>query len=127
MRPGFDSRRRSAFCSTNLPCLCSLPLQGKDGNTIFEYLVHDNGLEWVHWRERVPTWTYPTTGSTRFSQLIIPTLDSTRYEYLLSLVHSVGKVRPKALVLNQAFQWCGTDSVQLSMSTSITGESHGPS
>ena len=49
-------------------------------------------MEWIHWRERVPTWTYPTTGAARFSQLIIPTLDSTRYEYLLSLVHSVSKV-----------------------------------
>ena len=86
MRPGFDSRRRSF-----LP-LINTGTQGKDGTTIFEYLVHEDGLQWVHWRERVPAWTYPTSGATRFSQLIIPTLDSVRYEHLLSLVHSVKKV-----------------------------------
>ena len=74
-------------------------MQGKDGNTIFEYLVHDDGLQWVHWRDRVPAWTYPTSGAARFSQLIIPTLDSVRYEHLLSLVHSVKKVRNPAAQL----------------------------
>ena len=68
-------------------------VQGKDGTTIYEYLVHENGMEWVRWKERVPTWTYPASGATRFSQLVIPTMDSVRYEYLLSLVHSVNKVR----------------------------------
>ena len=34
----------------------------------------------------------------KFAQLLIPTVDSVRYEYLLSLVLSVQKVHPSPLV-----------------------------
>jgi hypothetical protein len=42
----------------------------------------------------VPVWHYPV-GQERpkFGQLVIPTLDSVRYEHLMALVHSVGKAR----------------------------------
>ena len=47
---------------------------------------------WQHWRERIPAWEYPAgVERPRFAQLVIPTLDSVRYEHLLGLVHSVGR------------------------------------
>ena len=47
---------------------------------------------WQHWRERIPPWQYPAgVERPKFAQLVIPTLDSVRYEHLLGLVHSVGK------------------------------------
>ena len=66
--------------------------QGKDKDaTIYEHLVDESSSEWVHWQNRVPEWKYPPGGA-RFSQLVIPTLDSVRFEHLLGLVHSVKKV-----------------------------------
>ena len=44
---------------------------------------------------QVPVWQYPVGQErVKFGQLVIPTLDSVRYEHLMALVHSVGKVRP---------------------------------
>ena len=52
------------------------------------------GDGWQHWREQVPKWVYPRAEQApRFSELVVPTLDSVRYERLLSLLHSVGKAR----------------------------------
>ena len=43
---------------------------------------------------QVPVWHYPIADERpKFGQLVIPTLDSVRYEHLLTLVHSVGKAR----------------------------------
>ena len=53
--------------------------------------MDEAGSEWIHWQTRVPEWKYPPGGA-RFSQLVIPTLDSVRFEHLLGLVHSVNKV-----------------------------------
>ena len=68
--------------------------QLEEGDTIYEFLVAPGSGAWQHWRENVPLWRYPV-GEERpkFAQLVIPTLDSVRYEHLMSLVHSVGKVR----------------------------------
>lgn len=59
---------------------------------MYEYLVNEASGQWQHWRERIPAWQYPASvARPKFTQLVIPTLDSVRYERLLSLVHSVGK------------------------------------
>jgi len=43
---------------------------------------------------QVPVWQYPVADERpKFGQLVIPTLDSVRYEHLMTLVHSVGKAR----------------------------------
>lgn len=67
-------------------------MQVLEGDTFYEFLVNEQTGHWQHWRERIPAWQYPR-GEERpkFSQLVIPTLDSVRYEHLLGLVHSVGK------------------------------------
>ena len=68
-------------------------LQGEDGDTVFEYLVREENAEWQHWRECVPSWKYPKEQERpKFAQLVIPTLDSVRYEKLLTLAYSVQKV-----------------------------------
>lgn len=60
---------------------------------MYEWMVREDGGGWRHWRDRVPTWVYPCdTPRPKFAQLLIPTLDSVRYEHLLRLVFSVGKV-----------------------------------
>ncbi len=75
-------------------------LQGEEGDTLFEWLVLDNG-QWQHWKECVPSWEYPSKQERpKFAQLVIPTLDSVRFEKLLLLSYSVQKVRPKQTALH---------------------------
>ncbi len=46
-------------------------------------------------------WQYPVADERpKFGQLVIPTLDSVRYEHLMMLVHSVGKVCFVALTIS---------------------------
>lgn len=77
------------------------------GDSVYEYVVNEVTGDWQHWQERIPTWTYPSSspsseknGSTTtssnssvpdFSKIVVPTLDSVRFGYLLSLVHSINK------------------------------------
>ena len=62
---------------------------------MYEWLVREEGGGgWQHWRERVPAWAYPAAQERpKFAQLIIPTLDSVRYQHLLGLVFAAGGVR----------------------------------
>ena len=100
-RPKLDTFLRSL--SDQLP-------QCTENETIYEYFVEESSGsfgEWRHWDTKVPEWRFPTgppLGSTsgnggtaatrkgpRFTQMIVPTLDSVRYERLLGLVHAAGK------------------------------------
>ena len=81
-RQKFDAFLREV--STNLPP----PSPSKD--TIYEYYVDHETGEWTHWMQRVPQWSYGKK-TQRFTQIIIPTVDSVRYEYLLSLAHAGNK------------------------------------
>ena len=55
--------------------------------------MREDNAEWQHWRECVPSWKYPKEQERpKFAQLVIPTLDSVRYEKLLTLAYSVQKV-----------------------------------
>ncbi len=68
-------------------------VQGEEGDTVYEWMVREDGGGWGAWRDRVPKWIYPANAERpNFSQLLIPTADSVRYEPLLRLVFSVGKV-----------------------------------
>ena len=79
-------------CMSTAHEFCHL-LQSEDGDTVFEYLVREDNAEWQHWRECVPSWKYPKEQERpKFAQLVIPTLDSVRYEKLLTLAYSVQKV-----------------------------------
>lgn len=70
-------------------------MQCTDGDTVFEYMVQPGGSGWLHWKEQVPAWLYPKdVEQPPYSQLIVPTMESVRYEKLLSLLHSVNKASP---------------------------------
>lgn len=69
------------------------PILGKnpsEGDTVFEYFVNDHG-EWQHWSTMVTEWKYPTDFDPKFAELLIPTLDSIRYESMLNLLLRQGK------------------------------------
>jgi dynein heavy chain len=61
-----------------------------NGDTCFEYFVDQQG-EWQHWKTRVQEWQYPTDKEPKFAELLIPTLDSLRYESMLSMLVPQGK------------------------------------
>lgn len=99
-------------------------MQLSEDDTIFEFLVDEASGRWQHWRERIPAWQYPRgVERPRFGSLVIPTLDSVRYEKLLSLVHSVGKatlVREGGTVTMQftktaQLRWARRDQAQCSL------------
>jgi dynein heavy chain, axonemal len=83
-----------------------------DKDTIYEYFADESSGEWHHWATKIPKWKMPAasgggSGSVgggnitatssaprrgpRFTQMVVPTLDSVRYERLLSLSHAAGK------------------------------------
>ena len=58
--------------------------------TLYEYYVDEYNLDWKVWRP--PTWEYPESGNVPgsqldFSNLLVPTMDSTRADYILGLMH----------------------------------------
>ena len=70
-------------------------MQEKPEDTVYDYMVREDGGGWQNWQTRVPAWIYPKDQERpKFARLAIPTTESVRYEYLLSLVHATGKVRP---------------------------------
>eukprot|EP00879_Flechtneria_rotunda_P026528 GHRR01028292.1.p1 GENE.GHRR01028292.1~~GHRR01028292.1.p1 ORF type:complete len:1302 (+),score=429.83 GHRR01028292.1:91-3906(+) len=102
-RPAFDTELRSIAGA-------NLPKRESENDTVFEYLVDESTGNWRHWSNYVPEWTYPVTEERpKFSQPVIPTLDSVRYERLLALVHSAngasmlvgGPGTAKTTVVNQ--------------------------
>jgi dynein heavy chain len=76
-----------------------MPTLEEEGDTIYEYYVNMHSLSWEKWRP--PRWTYPLPaagGSAKldFSNLLVPTMDSTRAIYLLQNLH---KQRKSVLVV----------------------------
>jgi len=62
--------------------------KGKDSPTIYDYFVDRESITWSRWS--APEWKYPTWqgDSLDFSNLLIPTLDSTRSEFILNHLHN---------------------------------------
>lgn len=80
-------------------------------------MVNEQTGRWQHWRERVPAWQYPAgVERPKFAQLVIPTLDSVRYEHLLGLVHSVGKA---TLVGGPSLGQQGDDGAQQQLAVAV--------
>ncbi|KAI3432720.1 hypothetical protein D9Q98_004263 [Chlorella vulgaris] len=87
-----DGRDRVLFDAHLRSLTDQAPEQVLERDTLYEFLVDERTGLWQHWRERIPPWQYPSgVERPRFAQLVIPTLDSVRYEHLLGLVHSAGK------------------------------------
>lgn len=83
----YESKERGDFHDWLLAKGAPIPPRGKDGETIFEY--------WIDTESRAGNYDYrivtteewkPPTGNIQFSQLLLPTLDSTRAEIILKLI-----------------------------------------
>lgn len=67
-----------------------LPKPEDPEDTLFEYVVDTDTMQWVHWQTRVPEWKYPKgVEKPEYASLVIPTLDSVRLHYLMSSLCSV--------------------------------------
>lgn len=76
-----------------------LPTLENVEDTVYEYYVNLKSLHWEKWRP--PIWTHPLSfspGDSKldFSNLLIPTMDSTRANYLMQQLH---KQRKSILVI----------------------------
>jgi dynein heavy chain len=56
---------------------------------IFEYFVSPETLEWAPWKP--PLWEYPQGDKLDFSNLLVPTMDSTRSLFILKHLHKQKK------------------------------------
>jgi dynein heavy chain len=70
----------------------SVPADLKDKSRLFDYVVdlESNG-EWVHWDTRIEEYHYPKDSTPEFSSILVPTIDSTQIEYLLTLLAASGR------------------------------------
>lgn len=59
------------------------------GETIFEYFVSADKGQWTLWRP--PVWVYPKQEKLDFSNLLVPTMDSTRASYNIFHLHKQRK------------------------------------
>jgi dynein heavy chain len=60
-----------------------------ESSTIYDCCVNMETMEWERWN--VPLWTYPAEGeggSINFSNMLVPTVDSTRAIYLMEQMHA---------------------------------------
>jgi len=71
--------------STKLMSIASNGPKLEAGETAYEYFVNEKG-EWAHWKTKVEPYVYPTDYEPKFADLLIPTLDSLRYESMLSML-----------------------------------------
>lgn len=56
-------------------------------------------LQWEQWRP--PTWTYPQSEKLDFSNLLVPTMDSTRALFLLQVRPSVPRQLARRLTVSE--------------------------
>lgn len=77
-----DRVKYDAYMRTVAPS--SMPIC-EAGETIYEYTLDPKSLEWGRWRP--PAWSYPEGEHLNFSNLLVPTMDSTRTIFLLEMLH----------------------------------------
>lgn len=62
-------------------------------DTIFDYGIDENLGTWIPWHQKVPAWTPPHDRQAKrpaASSMMIPTVDSVRYDWILSTVRAAG-------------------------------------
>ncbi|GMH89960.1 hypothetical protein TrVE_jg7050 [Triparma verrucosa] len=57
----------------------------EEGETIYEYYIDSKTLQWTKWYPE--KWTYPEGEKLDFSNLLVPTMDSTRALYVVNTIH----------------------------------------
>ena len=78
----------------------------QEGETIYEYYVNATSGEWEQWKP--PQWTYPDGDKLDFSNLLVPTMDSTRAQHVIRTIH-----RQKGPVLVVGAEGTAKTSTQL--------------
>ncbi len=68
------SHHLSQTAQSNFPAM-------DDGQSLFDFYVNDESLQWEHWE--APEWEFPGVDKFNFSQVLIPTVDSVRAEFLI--------------------------------------------
>ena len=58
-----------------------LPPINENGDLAYEFYVDPDSGEWEHWSGKIPVYSYDPQMA--FSQAFVPTLDSTRYQFLI--------------------------------------------
>jgi len=76
----FDEWLRSRDMSKDV-----MPRIERRGETIFEYFINPQTCRWEKWSP--PTWTCPKDDKLDFSNLLVPTMDSTRAMYVIKHIH----------------------------------------
>jgi dynein heavy chain len=90
-RQKFQKEILEKISGAPLPAISAARAQ-TEKETVFDYFVHYETKSWKYWE--VPEWTPPKR--IQFSQLLIPTADSVRAEYIIDKIAALdGKVRPK--------------------------------
>jgi dynein heavy chain len=80
---------RSAFHEEMAALSQIVPTAAED--TVFEHFVSETNGEWEHWSSALPEWSVPKGEQMpKFSQVVIPTIDSVRLDRLIRMVHGVG-------------------------------------
>ena len=62
-----------------------------DKETVFDYYIKKETKDWCLWEAE--TWSPPDKGKLEFSQLLIPTSDSTRAEYIIKKIADLPEIR----------------------------------
>ena len=78
----------------------------EDGETIYEYFIDHNTFNWKKWVP--PAWEYPLGDKLDFSNLLVPTMNSTRALYVIKQIYGI-----KAYVLILGAEGTAKTSVQL--------------
>ena len=65
-----------------------------DADTLFDFYYNDEQKVWLTWKSMVPKYVHDP--DRKFNEILVPTLDTTRTEWLLRL--QVGIKRPVLLV-----------------------------
>eukprot|EP00814_Leptocylindrus_danicus_P009510 CAMPEP_0116004988 /NCGR_PEP_ID=MMETSP0321-20121206/911_1 /TAXON_ID=163516 /ORGANISM="Leptocylindrus danicus var. danicus, Strain B650" /LENGTH=4605 /DNA_ID=CAMNT_0003473357 /DNA_START=128 /DNA_END=13942 /DNA_ORIENTATION=- len=78
----------------------------QEGETIYEYFLDPKTFSWKKWAP--PKWEYPKGDNLDFSNLLVPTMDSTRALYVTKTIH-----KQKAPVLIVGAEGTAKTSVQL--------------
>ena len=84
-----DRKAFDKFLRTISKSMPEVPAGSDD--TIFEYQVccnDDGSTTWRPWEDSVPKRAISQDVGSQYSQVVVPTADTIRYEYLLSLVHA---------------------------------------
>ena len=59
-----------------------LPTIDTEGDTLYEYRVNPDSMEWERWK--APDWEYPTaTEEPNFSNMLVPTIESARVSFII--------------------------------------------